>query len=99
MILFRTGYKDDKDLSKGFWWSNSLWQVYPYFKGKLSIIEIDLSKFNEKRYLLTREIKVLGHHNGYGKWARHISTYGEEFDENYYYLSPSVLKVIKKIQK
>ena len=91
MILFRAGYRDDKELSKGFWWSNSLWQVYPYFKGKLSVIEIDLSKFNEKRYMLTREIKVLGHHNGYGKWARHISTYGKEFDESYYYLSPSVL--------
>ena len=34
---------------------------------------------------------MLGHHNGYGKWARHISTYGEEFDENYYYLSPTAL--------
>ena len=91
MILFRAGYKGDKDLSKGFWWSNSLWQVYPYFKGKLSIIDIDLSKFNEGRYMLTRETQVLGHHKGYGKWARHISTYGKEFDESYYYLSPSVL--------
>ena len=91
MILFRAGYKDDKELSKGFWWSNSLWQVYPYFRGKLSVIEVDLSKLTERRYLLTREIQVLGHHNGYGKWARHISTYGEEFDENYYYLSPTAL--------
>ena len=92
MILFRAGYKDDKELSKGFWWSNSLWQVYPYFRGKLSIIDVDLSKFNEGRYMLTRETQVLGHHNGYGKWARHISTYGEEFDESYYYLSPSALE-------
>ena len=92
MILFRAGYKGDKELSKGFWWSNSLWQVYPYFRGKLSIIDVDLSKLNEGRYMLTREVNVLGHHNGYGKWARHISTYGEEFDESYYYLSPSVLE-------
>ena len=91
MILFRAGYKGDKELSKGFWWSNSLWQVYPYFRGKLSIIDVDLSKLNEGRYMLTREIQVLGHHKGYGKWARYISTYGKEFDESYYYLSPTAL--------
>ena len=90
--LFRAGHKKDNNLEKGYWWVNSIDLIKPYFKGKIVIIQIDLDPSMRKRYMMTKEINFMGHHNGYGIWPREISTIDEKYDKNYYYISPEYLK-------
>lgn len=97
MILFRAGNVADDNLKEGNWWSNSLKQIKPYFKGKVTIIEITLHEAKRKRYMLTKEIKKYGHHDGFGVWTRTFSNYSEDLDENYYYISPIYLKKYAKV--
>lgn len=90
--LFRAGHKKDNNLEKGYWWANSIDLIKPYFKGRIVVIQIDLDPSMQKRYMMTKEIDSMGHHNGYGIWPREISTIDEKYDKNYYYISPEYLK-------
>lgn len=96
LLIYRAGHFSDETLEKGYWWSDSLDQVKPYFRGKIIIAEIEFDEKMEKKYILTKEIIKYGHHDGYGKWFRTLNDNGEE--ENYYYISPSYLKNLKIIK-
>lgn len=97
--LFRAGHSKDNNLEKGYWWANSIDLIKPYFKGKIVVIQIDLDPSMQKRYMLTKEIKTMGHHDGYGVWTREFSTIDEKYDKNYYYISPEYLKKSSVIKK
>lgn len=90
--LFRCGNKDDKHLSEGSYWSNYITQCKPYYRGKISIIEIDLQEKDRGKYLLSKDVKTVGNTKTWGMWSRVISNYGTEYDQNYYYISPNYLK-------
>lgn len=90
--LFRCGDKEDINLYKGSYWSNYLTQCKPYYRGKISIIEVDLNETEQGKYLLSKEVKLFGNTKTWGMWSRVISTYGTEYNQNYYYISPYYLK-------
>lgn len=90
--LFRCGSKEDINLCKGSYWSNYLTQCKPYYRGKISIVEVDLNETEQGKYLLSKEVKLFGNTKTWGMWSRVISTYGTEYNQNYYYISPYYLK-------
>lgn len=90
--LYRCGDKDDINLYRGSYWSNYLTQCKPYYRGKISIIEVDLNETEQGKYLLSKEVKLFGNTKTWGMWSRVISTYGTEYNQNYYYISPYYLK-------
>lgn len=97
MLLFRAGNIEDPNLEKGNWWSNSLKRVKPYFRGKIVVIEIPLMKEEEQRFLVSKEVKKFGHHDGYGVWTKKVSDISEDLNENYYYISPKYLETYGKM--
>lgn len=97
MLVYRAGNENDNKLEKGFWWSNTISQVEPYFKGKIAIAEIEFDESFQKKFILTKELKKFGHHNGYGvMWRTNNDTYEDEY---YYYISPEYMKNNMKIIK
>lgn len=90
--LYRCGDKEDKNLYRGSYWSNYLIQCKPYYRGKISIIEVDLNETEQGRYLLSKDVKRFGNTKTWGMWTRVISSFGIEYDQNYYYISPDYLK-------
>ena len=65
MILYRCGHFSDNNLSKGNYWSNFITECKPYYRGKISVIEIQLDERYHKRYMLSKELKTLGSHDGW----------------------------------
>ena len=90
--LYRCGDKDDINLCKGSYWSNYLTQCKPYYRGKISIVEVDLNETEQGKYLLSKDVKLFGNTKTWGMWTRVISSFGIEYDQNYYYISPDYLK-------
>lgn len=90
--LYRCGSKEDGNLCKGSYWSNYITLCKPYYKGKIAVIEVDLKDSEQGRYMLSKEIRAYGDSKSWGKWTRVISNYGEEYDRNYYYISPNYLQ-------
>ena len=97
MILYRCGHFTDENLSKGNYWSNYITQCKPYFQGKISVIEIQLDEKKHKRYMLSKELKTLGKHDGWGEWLRVYSQYDEAYDQKYYYISKEYLEEHSKV--
>ena len=91
MILYRCGHFSDNNLSKGNYWSNFITQCKSYYCGKISVIEIQLDVRYHKRYMLSKELKTLGSHDGWGEWLRVNSQYNEAYDQKYYYISKEYL--------
>ena len=77
MILYRCGHFSDITLSKGNYWSNFITECKPYYRGKISVIEIQLDERYHKRYMLSKELKTLGSHDGWGEWLRVYSQFDE----------------------
>ena len=97
MILYRCGHFSDNNLSKGNYWSNFITQCKPYYCGKISVIEIQLDEMYHKRYMLSKELKTLGSHDGWGEWLRVNSQYNEAYDQKYYYISKEYLDEHSKV--
>ena len=97
MILYRCGHFTDENLSKGNYWSNYITQCKPYYHGKISVIEIQLDEKQHKRYMLSKELKTLENHNGWGEWLRVYSQYDEMYDQKYYYISKEYLEENSKV--
>ena len=97
MILYRCGHFSDNNLSKGNYWSNFITQCKTYYCGKISVIEIQLDEKYHKRYMLSRELKTLGRHDGWGEWLRVNSQYNEAYDQKYYYISKEYLDEHSKV--
>lgn len=97
MILYRCGHFSDSNLSKGNYWSNFITECKPYYRGKISVIEIQLDEKEHKRYMLSRELKTLGDHNGWGEWVRVYSQYDGMYDQKYYYISKEYLEKYSKV--
>ena len=97
MILYRCGHFSDNNLSKGNYWSNFITQCKSYYCGKISVIEIQLDEKEHKRYMLSRELKTLENHNGWGEWLRVYSQFDEMYDQKYYYISKEYLEEHSKV--
>ena len=97
MILYRCGHFSDNTLSKGNYWSNFITECKPYYRGKISVIEIQLDERYHKRYMLSKELKTLGSHDGWGEWLRVYSQYDEAYDQKYYYISKEYLEKYSKV--
>ena len=97
MILYRCGHFSDSNLSKGNYWSNFITECKPYYRGKISVIEIQLDERYHKRYMLSKELKTLENHNGWGEWLRVYSQYDEAYDQKYYYISKEYLEKHSKV--
>ena len=97
MVLYRCGHFTDENLSKGNYWSNYITQCKPYYHGKISVIEIQLDEKQHKRYMLSKELKTLENHNGWGEWLRVYSQYDEMYDQKYYYISKEYLEENSKV--
>ena len=97
MILYRCGHFSDNNLSKGNYWSNFITECKPYYRGKISVIEIQLDEIYHKRYMLSKELKTLGSHDGWGEWLRVYSQYNEAYDQKYYYISKEYLDEHSKV--
>ena len=97
MKLYRCGHFTDENLSKGNYWSNYITQCKPYYHGKISVIEIQLDEKQHKRYMLSRELKTLENHNGWGEWLRVYSQFDETYDQKYYYISKEYLEENSKV--
>ena len=97
MILYRCGHFSDNNLSKGNYWSNFITQCKSYYCGKISVIEIQLDERYHKRYMLSKELKTLGSHDGWGEWLRVNSQYNEAYDQKYFYISKEYLDEHSKV--
>ena len=47
--------------------------------------------------MLSRELKTLGSHDGWGEWLRVYSQYNEAYDQKYYYISKEYLDKYSKV--
>ena len=47
--------------------------------------------------MLSRELKTLGAHDGWGEWLRVYSQYDEAYDQKYYYISKEYLEEHSKV--
>ena len=99
MILYRCGHFSDSNLSKGNYWSNFITECKPYYRGKISIIDIELDEKSRGRYMLSREIKTMGHSKSWAYWKRVISDFDEKYDQKYIYISPTYMKKAKLIKE
>lgn len=97
MKLYRCGHFTDDNLSKGNYWSNYITQCKPYYCGKISVIEIELDESFHKRYMLSKELKTMGSHDGWAEWTRCYSTYDEAYDQKYFYISREYLDKHSKV--
>ena len=53
---------------------------------------MDLNETEQGKYLLSKDVKLFGNTKTWGMWTRVISSFGIEYDQNYYYISPDYLK-------
>ena len=47
--------------------------------------------------MLSKELKTLGSHDGWGEWLRVNSQYNEAYDQKYYYISKEYLDEHSKV--